>query len=103
MTMKYRMEMIYYAESGDVENFIKEIFGKTFNVNVYQGGDASHGLIEIDVDASGNDLEAEGMFILWKRGKYDHDPWGEYLLEPILNQLSEMGHIPAGKWYIRIE
>lgn len=101
MTLRYTHEPVYRANSSDVENFIREIFGKTFDIINDQDGQDTN-VVTLDVVDTGIDLEDEGRIVLWQRMGCD-DSYGEYLLEPILNQLSEMGHIPAGKWYIRIE
>lgn len=100
MTMKYTHQPVYNADCSDVENFIKEIFGKRLDI-VNDWGEEAHEYIVLDVVDTGITREDEARIVLWQRLNVD-ESYGDYLLETILSQLSEMGHIPAGKWYIRI-
>lgn len=102
MTLHYIHEPVFKANASDVENFIKEILGQRFDIVDDQGG--AEYVVEVDVVDTGIDLDDEGRIVLWQNRDYSSAySWGDLLLEPILSQLSQMGHMPAGTWYIRIE
>jgi len=96
MALRRRSEMTHYVDFGDLESFIKETYGFTYNIAAAEecGNDTS---LTYHIDGV-LDLFEHSLFEQMLAGE-----WLPYKTRLILNKLHQDGHIPAGNYLMTVD